>query len=28
LRESYEALETWSQIVYDSFLCVRALGAV
>jgi len=28
LRESYEALETWSQIVYDSFLCVRAVGAV
>lgn len=28
VRESYERLETWSQIVYDSLLCGRALRSV
>jgi predicted NUDIX family phosphoesterase len=27
LKENYERLETWSQIVYDSYLCPRQLWA-
>jgi predicted NUDIX family phosphoesterase len=27
LKENYERLETWSQIVYDSYLCPRRLWA-
>jgi predicted NUDIX family phosphoesterase len=27
LKENYERLETWSQIVYDSYLCSRRLWA-